>query len=290
MVEYIFGRYLVSSGRITDAQLEAMVEKMDSVRVKLGLIAVAEGFMSLKQAEEVNRLQATMDKRFGDIAVEKGYLTEEQVSKLLKYQGNAALAFVQALMDEGVCTLEETDGLWEQFRKEKGFSITELEAIRSDEVERIVPLMIPEECKEFEQLISLFIRSMIRLVDRHTSVGKAEVVNACDYKALAKQRMQGDGMLTASVLEGTGGLLVTTSVYGRMEFDELDEDALDSAGELLNCVNGLFASAESKNGRFWELLPQEYGKDGLVLPEAKACKIPVYVGNKLFYFLITKCA
>ena len=75
MVEYIFGRYLVSSGRITDVQLDTIVEKMDSVRVKLGLIAVAEGFMSLKQAEEVNRLQATMDKRFGDIAVEKGYLT-----------------------------------------------------------------------------------------------------------------------------------------------------------------------------------------------------------------------
>ena len=58
MVEYIFGRYLVSSGRITDVQLDTIVEKMDSVRVKLGLIAVAEGFMSLKQAEEVNSTPA----------------------------------------------------------------------------------------------------------------------------------------------------------------------------------------------------------------------------------------
>ena len=290
MVEYIFGRYLVSSGRITDVQLDTIVEKMDSVRVKLGLIAVAEGFMSLKQAEEVNRLQAIMDKRFGDIAVEKGYLTEEQVSKLLKYQGNAALAFVQALIDEGVCTLEETDGLWEQFRKDNGLSMTELEAIRSDEVERIVPFMLPDECKEYEQLVSLFVRSMIRLVDRHTSVGRAEVVNTCDCKVLAIQRMQGNGTLIDSVMEGTDGLLVTTSVYGKMEFGELDEDALDSAGELLNCVNGLFATAESKDGSFWELLPQEYSMNGVDLPEAKACKVPVYVGSRLFYFLITRYA
>ena len=76
MVESIIGSYLVDSGRITQQQLRAALDKMDAVRVKLGLIAVSEGFMTFAQAEEVNRLQAICDKRFGDIAVEKGYLSD----------------------------------------------------------------------------------------------------------------------------------------------------------------------------------------------------------------------
>ena len=107
MVESIIGSYLVDSGRITRQQFRAALDKMDSVRVKLGLIAVSEGFMTFAQAEEVNRLQAMCDKRFGDIAVEKGYLTDEQVGKLLKRQGDAYLTFIQALEDDKLITIGE---------------------------------------------------------------------------------------------------------------------------------------------------------------------------------------
>lgn len=290
MVEYIFGRYLVAADKISEDQLSAVIEKMDSVRVKLGLIAVAEGLMSLKQAEEVNRLQATMDKRFGDIAVEKGYLTDDQVSRMLKLQGNTYLAFAQAIIDTGYLTLEEMDGFLEKYRKDNGLSLTELDAIKSDDVERIVPLMMPEECKEYEEMVSLFIRSMIRLIDRHASMEKAEMVSTKDCSALAVQKMQGNGTMAVFVSEGNGGLKFAASKYGQMEFDELDEDALDSAGEILNCVDGLFATSESKNGRFWELLPQQYSLAGIELPEAKACKIPVCVNNMMFDFIISKWA
>ena len=83
MVEYLLGNHLVQSGKLSAEQLTAVISKMDEVRVKLGLLAVAEGMMTIEQADEVNRFQATMDKRFGDIAVEKGYLTEELISNLL---------------------------------------------------------------------------------------------------------------------------------------------------------------------------------------------------------------
>ncbi len=290
MVEYIFGRHLVEAGKISAEQLSAVIEKMDSVRVKLGLIAVAEGFMSLKQAEEVNRLQATLDKRFGDIAVEKGYLTDEQVSKLLKLQGNTYLTFAQALVDGEYLTLEELDNFIEDFKKKNGYSNSEIEDIKSDVVERIVPLMIPDACKEHEAMVGVFVRTMIRLIDRHVSIGKAECVDTAQNPALAIQKMQGSGMLADYVMEGDGALLFTTSKYGQMDFDVLDEDALDSAGEILNCVNGLFASAESRDGAFWELLPQEYNVAGIELPAAKACKVPVYVGSQMFYFVATKLA
>lgn len=75
---------MVQAGKLSQEKLDAVIEYESSVRVKLGTIAVAEKLMTDKQAEEVNQLQAVMDKRFGDIAVEKGYLTDDQVGQLLK--------------------------------------------------------------------------------------------------------------------------------------------------------------------------------------------------------------
>ena len=60
MVEYILGNYLVGSGKLTEEQLEVVVGQLDKIRVKLGLIAVAEGMMTLAQADEVNRLQSVI--------------------------------------------------------------------------------------------------------------------------------------------------------------------------------------------------------------------------------------
>ena len=47
MFDQIFGNYLVKTGRITKEQLSDVIESESKVRVKLGLIAVAEKLMTL---------------------------------------------------------------------------------------------------------------------------------------------------------------------------------------------------------------------------------------------------
>ena len=64
--------------------------------VKLGMIAVREGFMTAEQADEVNALQASTDCRFGDLAVEKGYITPAELNSILRIQGNYFYHFLQA--------------------------------------------------------------------------------------------------------------------------------------------------------------------------------------------------
>ena len=86
MFASIVGKYLVSKELISPAQFMDIKQEMSKVRVKLGLIAIAEGLMTERDAERVNNLQAVMDKRFGDIAIERGYLTTAQVEALLKKQ------------------------------------------------------------------------------------------------------------------------------------------------------------------------------------------------------------
>ena len=289
MVEYILGNYLVETGKITKEQLAQTLTDQDTVRVKLGLIAVAEGMMTLEQTAEVNRLQALLDQRFGDIAVQKGYLTDEQVGKLLKKQGNAYLSFIQTMVDSQLLDMEDVELVINSFRLINGYSNSEMDALKSDDAERIVPLFIPEEGKQFTDIISTAVKALIRLIDRHIYIGKAEMAGSFPSKDMVSQSMEGTNGLVSCLSEGNGALLQVCSVFGQEDFPQLDLDALDAAGELLNCINGLFASGQSRDGHFLELMPPDY-TDVTAKAKTEICKVPVYIGEKKFYFTVAELA
>lgn len=283
MVEHILGNYLVDVGKITKEQLATLIEKQDSVRIKLGLLAVTEGMMTAMQAEEVNILQAVRDMRFGDIAVEEGYLTQEQVEKLIKKQGDAYLMFIQNLLDEDLVTMEDWDWLLEDFKRVNNYSNTDMEAIKSNDVERIIPLLLPEAAQVYRPLVETLIRTMIRLVDRNVYLGKAVMGDVFPAEDLAIQRMEGARGIADCLAERNGGLLKVCSIFGQENFSRLDPDALDAAGELLNCANGMYVSELSRKGLFLELMPPEYaGRDNI----SDICRIPVFIGNAGLYFAV----
>lgn len=288
MVEYILGNYLVEINKISKEQLSAVLEQQSAVRVKLGLIAVAEGFMTTEQAEEVNRLQAVKDKRFGDIAVEQGYLTDEQVGKLLKEQGNTYFMFVQTLVDLGLLEMDEIDALVEEFRKDKGVTNSEIEDIKSDDPDRIIPLYLPDDAKKYQELIGIAVRTMIRLIDRHVYIGEASLCESTTCKAVTGQKLEGEESFTDYLAEESGALLKLGSVFGQYEFTEVDEDVLDSASEFLNCINGLYATTESRSGIFLELLPPEYTVEEKTLSSSVVCKVPIFIGEKKMYFIVAE--
>lgn len=290
MVEYILGNYLVETGKISAAQLQTVLHKQDSVRVKLGLIAVSEGFMTTEQAEEVNEIQAIRDKRFGDIAVEKGYLTDEQVGKLLKEQGNTYLMFIQTLVDEHLLQMAEVDGILEEFRKKNDFTNTELEDIKRDDVDRIVPLYLPEEAQQYSELVGVAVRTLIRLIDRRIYVGTATISTSLEGKAMVSQQLEGEGGFVDCLAEDTGALLKAGSIFGQEDFMELDEDVLDAAGELLNCINGLYASNRSHEGQILELLPPSYMPEGTKQSKDFVCNVPIYINGKKLYFIVAQPA
>ncbi|MBQ7933598.1 MAG: chemotaxis protein CheX [Lachnospiraceae bacterium] len=288
MVEYILGNYLVETKKISATQLQTVLHKQDSVRVKLGLIAVSEGFMTTEQAEEVNEIQAIRDMRFGDIAVEKGYLTDEQVGKLLKEQGNTYLMFIQTLVDENLLQMSEVDGILEEFRKQHDFTNTEMEDIKRDDVDRIVPLYLPEEAQKFSELVGVAVRTLIRLIDRRIYVGPATISNCIEGEAMVCQQLEGKGGFVDCLAEDTGALLKVGSIFGQEDFMELDADVLDAAGELLNCINGLYASNKSHEGIDLELLPPTYIQGGSQQPKDLVCNVPVYINGKKLYFIVAE--
>ena len=59
---------------------------MESQNVRLGELAVDQGFMTSTQADALNKKQREVDKPFGELAVEHGLLTQEQLLELLDIQ------------------------------------------------------------------------------------------------------------------------------------------------------------------------------------------------------------
>ena len=293
MVEYLLGKHLVEIGRLSEAQLETVIAKMDAVRVKLGLLAVAEGMMTIEQADEVNRFQATMDKRFGDIAVEKGYLTEEQISNLLKKQGNTYLAFAQVLVDENLLQLQDLEEVMDEFQQKNSFTKSDMEDLRSDEPDRIVPLFLPPEAMCFKDITGVLVRTMIRCIDRHVYIGKAALKNELSVKESAFQKIDafsapvaGYKALETGFAEEDGGLAVIAAAYCRESLPLEKEDMLDAAGEFLNCVNGLYATSLSRGGIDSELLPPIFFEAASSIKDTAVLSVPVYVRGKKAIFVV----
>lgn len=278
MVSSIVGNYLMEKGLLTGEQFRDILNEQQKVRVKLGLIAVAEGLMTQEEADRVNQLQAVMDRRFGDIAVEKGYLTEGQVNSLLKKQGNAYLAFAQAMENQQLMTIEQLEQILLDYRCENNFTASDMDALKSDDVDSILPLFLPVDSEAYYGIAGTAVRTLMRLVDTGLYPDKAYIMQKTEDENGALQKVEGEkGFVSA--LGGKGNALqFTASVFGQEKFTSVDEDALDAIGELLNCINGLYVS-ECKDGSSLELMPPSFKTGIQGFESRKMLVLPIHIKN-----------
>ncbi|TCL56522.1 chemotaxis phosphatase CheX-like protein [Kineothrix alysoides] len=291
MFGHIFGRFLVEKNLISASKLEEALEYQKKVRVKMGLIAVSEKLLTEEQADKINKRQAQEDKRFGDIAVEQGYLTENQVERLLKLQGNPYLVFVQSMTENGIMTQEEIEKALELYRKETGFTATDIEDLKSGDADRIVPLFIRSDDERSQELAGVAIRTVIRLIDSRIAIGPSEEVEDYEFKDIALQDVKGEHNITLGLSGEENSLLTIASTFAKEEFTKMDLYAFDSVCEFINCVNGLYASALSVEGVSVDMVPPMFYQKGRIKIEGKALVIPLYIKNsriEIFIAMDTK--
>lgn len=286
MFDQIFGNYLVEAGKISEQQLADVIAYEGSVRVKLGLIAVAEKLMTEQQADEVNQLQAIMDKRFGDIAVEKGYLTDEQVGNLLKKQGNIYMIFVQTLIDKGLMTLEDIDKALEAYQSKMGFTHSDMDALVSGDIDRTVKLFLPTGEELVEKHCAIAVRTFLRIIDSAAYVSKAYVTDCLKIDNLAMQPLKGDYSITAAFAGCKDAMLPAACSFAKEEFETVDLDALDAMGEFTNCINGLFAVEMGNEGIDLDMLPPEFYESATQITGNKLCVMPIISQGKEISFVI----
>ena len=166
MFSQLFGKYLVKQSLLSEETYQQIIDKQMTVRVKLGTIAVAEGLLTEDQVEEINQLQRQLDKRFGDIAIEKNLLTPAQMDALLTKQGNAYLQFVQLLTELTSLTNGDIEQHLKAFQKEIGFSDAEMDALKSDDIDKLIPLFVFSSKPYIKDIAGLVARNLTRFVSR----------------------------------------------------------------------------------------------------------------------------
>lgn len=287
MFDQFFGDYLIKNSIITKLQFEEVIEFSKSARVKLGLIAVSEKLLTVTQADEINQLQAVLDKRFGDIAVEKGYLTEANVKHLLSLQGNPYLIFVQALTDKGYLKLDEIEKHLSTYQKENNFSNDDLNAIKSGDIDEIVPIFITTKEPYYKEFIGLAIRTIIRFVDNHIRMEKGFFTSEYSFESLASQTMTGDHSIFVGFSSKANGLLTIANPFAKEEFEEINEDSFDSVCEFINCFDGLFASKLSNDNVELELCPPLSYSNKTVKCNGELYVVPIYIAGSQVDFIVS---
>jgi hypothetical protein len=213
-------------------------------------------------------------------------LSDEQVGMLLRKQGNAFMMFVQALVDNGYIAMEEVDALVSEFQQSKGYTDAQMEDLKSDDVERILPLFLPNEASAYAGVIAVAVRTFIRLIDRHAYISDISMTDSLPNTNQVNQELCGEDGIIDCFSEGCGALLKTATIFGQEDFTELDMDALDAAGEFLNCINGLYASALSQQDKFLELMPPEYMD--MSAKAKNACKVTLGLDDQKLYFTVAE--
>ena len=118
MFSQLFGKYLIEINVISQEELDGIIKSLRDTRTKIGFLAIAKGFLTETETNEINRLQGLEDAKFGDIAVSRGFLSESQLEELLKMQDDDNVKFIQRLSEEKEISVAEINGHLEDFKRE----------------------------------------------------------------------------------------------------------------------------------------------------------------------------
>ena len=279
MLDRLMGAFMVERGLMTKNQLDQVIKAQESNRAKLGVVAVSEKLMTIAQAEQVNALQASMDMRFGDIAVEKGYLTDAQVERLLKLQGNSYMAFVQAVVDLGILPMEKIPEIEKEYETYVGATAIDMVELKTDNIDNIVPLFLHTGNKTYKSIFSMAIKALYRLVDTHVYIGKTYTVDTVREEVIGYQHFHGDVSGVLAISGKYENIKKMAIAYTKEEFIETREDALDAICELINCINGLYATEESKKEVKLELNPPDFSVAFQGIDYEGIVVMPVYISG-----------
>ncbi len=287
MFDRIFANYLVEIGKLSEQNVEVIFSTREERRARLGVIAVSEKMLTTSQADEINQLQAVYDKRFGDIAIDNGFLTSEQVERLLNLQGNAFLTFVQSIVDHGCLTMEEINESLDRYQKENSLTLSDIENLKSCEIENIVPIFLFKQPELLISLCGVILRTVYRLVDHRVFMKQPYVATEVPYSKLSLQELFGDHSILNAICGDMDSLKKVAIGFAGEELINDDEDCLDGLCELINSINGMFASKMSQEDVDLDMhVPQYHLTSGTLKAESLLC-IPVVVYNQELTFVLS---
>jgi hypothetical protein len=195
-------------------------------------------------------------------------------------QGSSYLKFVQTLTENNILNIEEIETSLEEFRRDNGFSDTDLDALKTGDIDNIIPVFIDTDIPLGSECISLFIRNIVRFINNGIRLKKMYTVKEYAFSNLAYQQMVGDHQILCGFTGSKNALLQIANPFAKEEFNDMDEDAFDSVCEFINCTNGLYASKLSQEEIHIDMTPPLYHTDKSLISTGDIYVVPVILNGE----------
>ncbi|MDR3230032.1 MAG: response regulator [Synergistaceae bacterium] len=270
MFDLFFGRYLLEKKYVTLPQLRSMLERLKSVRVRVGVLAIHAGLMSGEQVERIVKMQRNLDVPFGTLAVQEGLLEESRLNHLLKEQNESCLSLGQLMVDDGLATYEQLEKLFREYSRDSGLLPSEIEALNRNNVNDVLESFFrtaDDDLDMYRMYVQLFLKNVIRFISRDVRFDRMRTRQALLCQNLVFQKFEpasagaGKKEVICGVAGSTSDLLEFARLFTSVSSLGLDELARDAVCEFLNLQNGLYLSQLSERGVEMRPRPSEYRRD-----------------------------
>lgn len=159
------------------------------------------------------------------------------------------------------------------------FSDQDLQVLKSGELAETIPLFVRTDHPLAADYLGLAVRNVIRFIHNQPLLGKLAKTSAYSFGRLACQEVTGDHQLWLGFASSADELLKSLRP-SRRGFLELDEDALDSVCEFINCINGLFATELSHRDVIVDMQPPSFARDQKLNSTAGFYVLPLTINGR----------
>ena len=279
MLNRLFGNYLVEKGKLTLEQLNILLPVKKEFKAGLEIIAVVTKAMTPTAVQElINSIDKEIE-HFGETAVNQGMITDDKLDELLTYQSNDFMKFAQLLVDHGYVLYDTINHEMDEFQQKRDLSDVQLSALIHDDLDQCINIFVPLKSPQHKELAKTLVQTMRRLIDKDVYLEKAYTAHSVQLDKYACQMIVGDMHLKFYISASNDGLLAIANHFTGDTYATVTEDALDSVGEFINCVNGLFATNMSYDNISVDMNSPEYAMEGPFISNEMLYVIPMHVNG-----------
>lgn len=117
-------------------------------------------------------------------------MSEEQLNMLLNKQGSAYAIFLSVMSETANITAAKIDELLKDFQKELGFTDDDMDGLKNDNLEQVVPIFAFSSKSYVTDICRLALANIERFVTSDFYIDKIRHISQLEYRCLAGQRLE----------------------------------------------------------------------------------------------------
>ncbi len=231
MNSHYFAQYLLNTGVFSADEVQRLLAKAMEIQVQLPVLALRQGILS---AGQIAPLAELSEADFAKAALKKALLTESQIRNLRESVTGESLRFAQVLLSEKLLDYVRLAELFSAYEQDGN-------PLRVA-VAKVADGMLEEELGAYGDYVELFMQSLLRFMNMPAVIDVQSMPLDAEMPAhIVSQRMGGDLNLVGGIFAEDRVFAGLAARYSREDIKSVDDLAIDSLGEFLNVMNGLFA-------------------------------------------------